>query len=73
MVDLRGELDLRWFEGIVIREVKIDNELATNEWSSFRTVNDDVPNHHILFSGVDCYTTDWRSVQVAKFLNRGTR
>ena len=68
VVNLRHELDLRGLERVVVREVKVHRELATDERSSLRTVDDHVPDCHVVFSRLNLDASDRGSVEVTEFL-----
>ena len=53
MVDLRDELDLGRLEWIVVREVEVYCESATDEWCALGALNVNVPDHHIVLSWLD--------------------
>ena len=73
VVNLGHELDLRWLEGVVVREVQVDLELASDEGGTLGSVNDDVPDGHVILRGVDSHSCDWGTIQVAQFLKATTK
>ena len=58
VVDLRNELDLGWLEGIVVCEVQVDGVSSANEGSSLGAIDVNVPNHHVVLSGLNRDTWD---------------
>ena len=69
MVDLGHKLDLGGLKRIVVREVQVDGEAATNEGGRIRSINVDVPDHHVCFGGLDSHAWDGGTCQVAKLLH----
>ena len=70
VVDLGDELDLGWLEGVVVSEVQVDCESATNEGSALRSLNVDVPDHNIILGGLNRHSRDRCTCKVSKFLVR---
>ena len=68
MVDLRHELDLGGLEGVVVREIEVDGELASNEGSTIGAVNLDVPDSDVVFSGLNDHSWDRCTCQITQFL-----
>ena len=68
MVDLGHELDLGWLEGIVVREVKVHCEATSDERSALGAVDVHIPDHHVVFSGLNRGTWDGSFRQITKFL-----
>ena len=68
MVDLGHELDLGWLEWIVVSKVKVDSESTANEGGALWTFDVDVPNHHVILSGLDSDAWDWCTCQITQFL-----
>ena len=58
MVDLRDELDLGRLEWIVVREVEVYCESASDERRALRSLNVDVPDHNIVLSWYNCDAID---------------
>ena len=70
MIDLRDELDLGWLERVVVREVEVYCESATNEWRALRSLNVNVPDHDIVLSWHDFNAINRRTCQVTQLLIR---
>ena len=68
VVNLSHELDLGGLERVVVREVQVHRELAADEWSAFRSVDDHVPDCDVVLRWLNRDSSDWCAVQVAKLL-----
>ena len=70
VVNLGHELDLRGLEGVVVCEIEVDSEFATNERCAFGSIDVDVPNHDVVLSRLDRHSWDRGSRQVTEFLKQ---
>ena len=58
MVDFGDELDLGRLEGVVVGEVEVYCEFAPDEGSALRSVNVNVPHHHVVLRGYNLDAID---------------
>ena len=68
MVDLSDELDLRRLERVVVSEIEVHHELSADEGRSLRSIDGDVPDHHVILGRSDSDAFNGLTRQVAKFL-----
>ena len=69
VVNLRDELDLGWLEWVVVREIQVDCEAASDEGGSLGAVDVYIPDHDIVLGGFDRHTWNRLSCQVAQLLH----